>query len=239
MKEIARLKEYCDENGLQEFKTKYLKPVTFIHCDNKEYLKTVPYKHFHLGIIDPPYGVNVGNMDLGRHVAKLGPRDFEMGNWDNATPDKEFWELFFRACRKWIIWGGNYFVSEIKENGRCHIVWDKMNDKMSFAGCELALTNIDANAFLIRRPRNARGIDDEKKRHPTQKPAYIYDKLLQEFVDKSHYGFKVLDTHGGSFNHAIAAHRNNVDLVIMDREESYFKSGIAAFENSCLNGRLF
>ncbi|TXI10569.1 MAG: hypothetical protein E6Q68_07915 [Polynucleobacter sp.] len=269
-----------EENQLQQIEgiseVKKLNPVTFINGDNMALLrwmhKNMMYKYFHVGIVDPPYGISVGNMNLGA-TKDSKPRNYDMGDWDNSVPTLEYWYLLNYCCRNLIIWGGNYFtedfgrffvtedenkvytvhnektfedidyanVSSIEfkrgiRSGRCFITWDKMNDKMSFAAGELAITTFDKNAVIIRRPRNASSSDnDGERRHPTQKPVYLYDYLHLNFVNK---GERVLDTHGGSFTHAIAAHKNNVNLTIIDMNKSYFDSGIKAYQDSTSKGRL-
>lgn len=213
--------------------------VTFLHADNIAFLRWIKEEmmmgYFHIGIVDPPYGISVGNMQLG-HTKDSKPREYERGEWDNAVPTQEYWDLLRYACRKLIVWGGNYFTKEINWSGRCFVVWDKMNDKMSFASGELALTDFDRNAVIIRRPRNAACVDDDKdKRHDTQKPVYLYDYLHLNFVERGH---RVLDTHGGSFSHAIAAFKNNVNLTIMDKTQSYFEKALEVFDNASMKGRL-
>lgn len=221
------------------FKVVKKEPVTFIHGDNMQYLRwlkdNMRMGHFHLGIVDPPYGIEVGSMNLGA-TKDSKPRNFDMGEWDGEVPTQEYWDLLRYCCRNLIVWGGNYFTKEIGWSGRCFIVWDKMNDKMSFAPGELALTTFDQNAVIIRRGRNAATVDNDKeKRHPTQKPVYLYDYIHLNFVER---GQRVLDTHGGSFSHAIAAYKNNVNLTILDKEESYFNSGIEAYNEAGQKGRL-
>lgn len=230
------LVELSKVDGIENIHDK--RPVKFIHGDNMAFLRwckeEMLYKHFHVGIVDPPYGIGVGSMNLGA-TKDSKPRNFEMGDWDNEVPSAEYWELMEYTCRNLIVWGGNYFSNYIRP-GRCFVVWDKMNDKMSFASGELALTTFDKNAVIIRRPRNASSADEEKeKRHPTQKPVYLYDYLHLNFVDKQQ---RVLDTHGGSFSHAVAAYKNNVDLTIIERNKSYIDSGIEAYNNSSSKGRL-
>lgn len=211
---------------------------TFVLGDNMALLRYMKEEmmmgYFHLGIVDPPYGINVGDMKLGA-TKDSKPRDYEMGKWDGEVPNKEYWELLRYVCRKLIVWGGNYFTKEIDFSGRCFIVWDKGNDKVSFAPCELALTDFDRNACFIRKGRNAQE-QDGKKRHPTQKPVYVYDYIHSNFVEKN---WRVLDTHGGSFSHAIAAYKNNSNLVIIDREESYYKSGIEEYKEQAKPRLIF
>lgn len=213
-------------------------PVTFINGDNMQYLRwlkdNMKYKHFSVGIVDPPYGIGVGSMNLG--ATKDSPkRNFKMGQWDNGVPSAEYWELLEYCCTNIIVWGGNYFSNYIRP-GRCFVVWDKMNDKMSFAAGELALTTFDKNAVILRRPRNASSEDEEKeKRHPTQKPIYLYDYLHLNFVERHQ---RVLDTHGGSHTHAIAAYKNNVNLTIIERESSYHEAGLEAYARASQKNRL-
>lgn len=262
------------------------KPVTFVHGDNMAFLRKfkeeMMFKYFHVGIVDPPYGISVGNMNLGA-TKESKPRNYEMGDWDNEIPTREYWYLLNYCCRHLIIWGGNYFTRdyadfliltlpndkevvvetmsydtitglyningkevqpkhikslEIKKgipSGRCALSWDKLNNGMSFADFELALTTFDSNARVIKKSRNAKGADDGEKRHPTQKPVYLYDYLHLEFVER---GQRVLDTHGGSFSHAIAAYKNNVDLTIIERNKSYLNDGIDAYNNASKKGIL-
>lgn len=227
--------------GIDEVKK--LSPVTFINGDNLALLRWMKeemmYKHFHVGIVDPPYGIGVGSMNLGA-TKESKPRNYEMGEWDAEIPTQEYWDLLSYVCRNVIVWGGNYFTPNYGPAkipaGRCFIFWDKMNDKMSFAAGELAITTFDRNAVVLRRSRNASSADmDGDRRHPTQKPVYLYDYIHLNFVER---GQRVLDTHGGSFTHAIAAHKNNIDLTIIDRNKSYFDSGIKAYLDSSSKGRL-
>ncbi len=231
-----------------------LKPVTFINGDNMEFLrwckKNLMFKHFHLGIVDPPYGISVGNMMLGASSKGHKDKKYELGEWDNEVPPQEYWDLLNYVCRELIVWGGNYFVSNFGrcendgkpspiKDGRCFIVWDKMNDGMSFAPSELALTTYqDRNSIMIRAARNKTTVDDKghERRHPTQKPVYLYDRLYSEFYK---HGMRVLDTHGGSHTHAIAALRHGADLTIIEREKSYHADGISAYKEVYKKGRLF
>lgn len=60
----------------------------------------------------------------------------------------------------------------------------------------------------------------EKKIHPTQKPIILYEWLLQNFAKS---GQKILDTHGGSMSHAIAAHKLGFDLTIIEKDPVYYE----------------
>lgn len=212
--------------------------VTFMHADNIFFLRKAKdemmYQHWHVGIIDPPYGIDVTKMNLGA-TKDSKPKNYERGEWDGEIPTEEYWELMKYCCRNLIVWGGNYFTKEIDWSGRCFHIWDKLNNGMSFADCELALTTFDKNATIIPRSRNKKDDVEGDKRHDTQKPIYIYDYL---HLHHELRGKRVLDTHGGSFSHAIAAYRNNVQLTIMDKNKSYVESGMKAFGNATLKGQM-
>lgn len=60
----------------------------------------------------------------------------------------------------------------------------------------------------------------EKKIHPTQKPIILYEWLLQNFAEP---GQRMLDTHGGSMSHAIAAHKLGFDLTIIEKDPVYYE----------------
>ena len=74
-----------------------------------EYMATVPDKYFDLAIVDPPYGIDMGNKINSvtggvKHIAK---------DWDKYTPTQEYWDELFRVSKNQIVWGGNYFMSKI------------------------------------------------------------------------------------------------------------------------------
>ena len=233
--------------GIQKLVQK--EKVKYLLGDNMALLRWMKdqmmYKYFHVGIVDPPYGVGIGDMRLGTS-SKAKKREYVMGKWDYEVPTLEYWYLLNYVCRDLIIWGGNYFTDmfgqvtkhdgklDVIKPGRCFIVWDKKSRDLDFADCELALTTYDKNARIIEKARNLTA-EDVNKRHPTQKPVYLYDYLHLNFVERNQ---RVLDTHGGSFNHAIAAIKNGVDLTIIDQEESYFRSGIGAAQDMLSKPRL-
>ena len=239
------------ESGLSQYSNGDMK---FILGDNMQYLRwckeQMMFKHFHFAIVDPPYGISVGDMKLGAKSTQAHKeKKFETGAWDNEVPTQEYWDLLWYCCQNVIAWGGNYFLNEwgrVADNhgritgmpsGRCFLFWDKKKYDLDFADGELALTTLDANARSIMKARN--GKEDEfegDKRHPTQKPIYVYDFIYTNYVKR---GSRVLDTHGGSMSHAVAAHRNGCKLTILEANESYFQSGIENFLKSTVKARLF
>lgn len=215
------------------------KPVNFIFADNMEFLRWCKrndmFKYFHVSIVDPPYGEDITKFNLGSRAAERAAGfSYERGDWDHSVPDQEYWDLLWYVSRNIIAWGGNYFTKEINWSGRSFIVWDKKNDGLDFAAGELALTTYDKNPLFIRKSRNRQEQDGEK-RHDTQKPVYLYDATHGEYVERNQ---RVLDTHGGSFSHSIAAWKHNHELWIMDKQRSYYDNGIAAFDKATVAPRL-
>lgn len=82
--------------------------------------------------------------------------------------------------------------------------------------------NCPAKCFDYRYYGNLQGKSSvkEEKIHPTQKPIILYEWLLQNFAKS---GQKILDTHGGSMSHAIAAHKLGFDLTIIEKDPVYYE----------------
>ena len=91
---------------------------TILHIDCLEYMATLPDKSFDLCIVDPPYGINAGNMTLGKRVIKL-----EKKNWDIDAPDTGYFKALERVAQRQIIFGGNYFPLPLTGGW---IFWDKV-----------------------------------------------------------------------------------------------------------------
>lgn len=205
-----------------------------IFGDNMPFLINKPNNFYDLAIVDPPYGIGVMSMNYtnsgeirthGYCAAKR--RDYrKQGEWD-ICPQKEYFDQLFRVSKNQIIWGGNYF-SELIPMSKSFIVWDKrVNDSMrnDFADCEQAWCSTGVarifrfvwNGMIQGNMKNK-----EDRTHPTQKPVALYKWLLENYAKQ---GDKILDTHGGSFSHAIAAYDMNFDLDIIEIDEDYFLKG--------------
>ena len=57
--------------------------LTITNEDNMALMARYPDKYFDLAIVDPPYGINVGKMNLGDKKDKLWSIGKE---WDNTIP---------------------------------------------------------------------------------------------------------------------------------------------------------
>ena len=200
--------------------------IELLNCDCMEYMATVPDKYFDLAIVDPPYGIDMGNKINSvtggvKHIAK---------DWDKYTPTQEYWDELFRVSKNQIVWGGNYFMSKIKRDSPCWIFWDKNNGDSLFADGEMAWTSFDSPVRLAKIHwcgSAAKHETGQNKIHPTQKPIKLYEWLLMKYAKK---GQRILDTHLGSGSSAIAAHYFGVDFVGCELDKDYFEAAKARFD---------
>lgn len=71
----------------------------------------------------------------------------------------------------------------------------------------------------------------QERFHPTEKPIALYKWLLTNYAK---VGQKILDTHGGSFSHAIAAYDLGFDLDIIEIDPDYFRDGKERYDKHVL-----
>ena len=185
-------------------------------------------KHFDLAIVDPPYGINVNNMNLGsgkyKNKGKL---------WDNSTPNIKYFNELFRVSKNQIIWGANYMIDKIKKPSMGWIYWDKMNGNSDFSDGELAYTSykkaLRSFKYNIQKDRSQRF-------HVTQKPVKLYEWLLINYAKE---GDKILDTHLGSGSIAIACHNLKYDLTACEIDTEYYNLAIKRINQHKSQLRLY
>ena len=87
--------------------------ISITNEDNMELMARYPDNHFELAIVDPPYGIDLANMNMGAGKAKKSckaeNRKLKPKDWDKTPPNKEYFKELFRVSVNQIIWGGNYF----------------------------------------------------------------------------------------------------------------------------------
>ena len=77
--------------------------------DNIELMKRYSDNYFDLAIVDPPYGINAG-IGSGRNQKKqIKNGTMKGGEWDNQTPNQQYWDELFRVSKNQIVWGGQLY----------------------------------------------------------------------------------------------------------------------------------
>ena len=160
---------------------------------------------FDLLLTDPPYGIDVGSMGMGKG-AKASR--FEPFDWDKEKPDMQ---LVIQSCQDWIVWGGNYFGWA---ESPCVLIWDKVQE-FSGADFELAATSLNMPSKAFRMSRvEAYG---KGKQHPTQKPVGLMQWCLSFAPDAS----TVLDPFMGSGTTLLAAKLEGRRAIGIEKNREY------------------
>ena len=200
--------------------------ICFYNCDNIEFMKTKPDNYYDLAIVDPPYAVG-DTFRFGSSGAVKGKlkRIHKPIDWDSKIPPEEYFIELKRVSKNQIIWGANYF--NCFSDGCGALVWYKNRGGDTMSQCEIASVSGQKKVDYINLQILTGFCSNEERIHPTQKPVNLYRNILLKYAKK---GFKILDTHGGSHTHAIAADIEGFDLDICEIDTEYFKNGVAAFD---------
>ena len=183
------------------------------NMDCMEGMKQFPDKYFELAIVDPPYGINAGNMTMGS-----GKHKFNKGkSWDKSIPDKNYFDELFRVSQNQIIWGGNYFTEYLPPS-KDWVLWDKRNPNLSFAEGELAWVGKGKNLRIFQ--YYSAQVEEGGKIHPTQKPVKLYKWLLTNYAKQ---GDKILDTHVGSASSLVACYNLGFDYIGFEKDKDYYE----------------
>lgn len=209
--------------------------ISIYNCDCMELLRQTPDNYYSLALVDPPYGINLANMNMGLgntpKASKAKNRKWKPKDWDNEIPSDEYFKELFRVSKNQIIWGGNYF-----NLGICNkfIIWDKeIPEGLSFSDCEYAWTSFNGANKIF---RYSAYLNKSEKFHPTQKPPQLYKWLLDKYAKQ---GDKILDTHLGSMSIAIACADYGFSLTGCELDTEYYEAGIKRLNNHLSQQRLF
>jgi site-specific DNA-methyltransferase (adenine-specific) len=217
--------------------------------DNMIGMARFPDKFFDLAIVDPPYGINATEMNMGSNTTRsrndghgsgpavsttvklkgrLNQGSGKLKNrllnksdigWDNAIPGPEYFAELKRVSTHQIIWGGNYFPLPPT---RCIVCWDKRQPWENFSQWEMAWTSFDKPAALFSYS-NTGGANAEIKIHPTQKPVALYKWLLNKYAKHD-----CNSKHTKEYNHLCTICK--VPLKILDTHMGSQSSRIAAYQ---------
>jgi len=218
--------------------------ISVYNADNMVIMKTFKDKEFDLAIVDPPYGIGASadsrvggsyTVNLGGVKKKVAAKTYTPKDWDFSKPTIEYWNELKRVSKNQIVWGGNYFASNL-EDTPCWLVWNKRNGENNNADCEIAWTSFKTavrmfdwkwNGMLQQNMKNK-----EERIHPTQKPIQLYEWILKNYAKE---GYKILDTHLGSGSIAIAIEKANrldkmnLQFVGIELDPDYFQAAIKRF----------
>ena len=191
--------------------------------DNMDLMSRYEDNHFDLAIVDPPYGITRdGQEETFTKNRKHKRKHHKQKEWDNSTPNKEYFNELFRVSKNQIIWGANYFVKFLNEGTMGWIFWYKGQEGLTMSDGEIAYSSfqkatrqVNINRAFI--AKNGGSI------HPTQKPCKLYEWLLMNYAKQ---GDKILDTHLGSGSIALACHNLKFDLTGCELDKEYYDAAM-------------
>jgi DNA modification methylase len=156
-------------------------------------------------VTDPPYGIDrasSGNPGTGVVNGRMVERRFhQTKEWDRRPAPTCLITDLLKKTDHQIVFGGNYYSLPPTS---CWLVWDKQNDGLSFADCEMAWTNLKGASRIFRYMWNGmmrKGVDP-RGIHPTMKPMDLMKWCIQKLPDSVE---TILDPFMGSGTTGVAA----------------------------------
>lgn len=191
--------------------------------DCMDLMARYPDKYFDLAIVDPPFGI-------GKFWKKnIHTKNYCDKNWNESIPSQKYFDELMRVSKDQIIWGGNYFT-EFLPPTNSWLIWDKLMNNNPTSDCELAWTSLKIKMTKLT-CRWSGALKDEKdffRIHPTQRLVKLHKLTLDKFAKP---GFKILDTHGGSFSLAIACIDLGFYLTACEIDEGYYDLAMERVSN--------
>ena len=212
--------------------------IELLNCDCMDYMRGLEDNAFQLAITDPPYGIGQDKTKRPSR-GKTKTKDHISKDWDNKSPDTEYFAELERVSVNRIIWGANHFANKFDCSGAGWVVWNKM-PAGNTADCELAYSSfkkaIKRFDYLWEGFWQGDMKNKELRIHPTQKPVKLYQWLLKNYAKE---GDRILDTHLGSGSSAIAAHYAGHDFVGMQLDKDYYEAACKRFDHETAQQAMF
>ena len=223
-------------------------------------MKEYSDKHFDLAIVDPPYGIGSSKPSKKPNTCKqrngstlkIKSNKYKHKEWDNETPNEDYFNELFRTSKNQIIFGCNYF-KEIPAGGR--IVWNKINGDSDQYGCEIAYCSLNnrtdivhymwagmfqgkkvSSNYIIADEQQGNKNLNERRIHPTQKPIALYKWLLHNYAKE---GDLILDTHVGSASSLIACEDMGFEYAACEIDADYYKQASERLDRFKSQIRMF
>ena len=202
--------------------------------DNMKLMARYADNYFDLAIVDPPYGIEIDGQKENKKGKKSDRKYHKQKQWDNAIPNKDYFNELQRVSKNQIIWGANYFVKHLTKGTKGWVVWFKGQIGLTMSDCELAYSSFQRATRVV----NINRVDLLKQNtiHPTEKPIRLYQWLLDNYAKE---GDKILDTHLGSGSIAIACHNLGFDLTACELDKDYYNSAMKRIQQHKSQQRLF
>ena len=190
--------------------------------------------HFDLAIVDPPYGIGIDGQKESKKGKKSDRKYHKQKQWDNAIPNKDYFDELQRISKNQIIWGANYFVEHLTKGTKGWVVWFKGQMGLTMSDCEIAYSSFQRATRVV----NINRVDLLKQNtiHPTEKPIRLYQWLLMNYAEE---GDKILDTHLGSGSIALACHNLGYDLTACELDKEYYDAAIKRIDQHKAQIRMF
>jgi len=198
--------------------------VAIAHADCREILPQLP--KVDLVLTDPPYGLGL-SMILNHGT--LENTIHESSAWNEQIPDKECFDLIYEKSKAQIIWGCNYFGSNIRDVGR--IVHDKQLDikgtKLRYSEADIASCSLQKRVTIFRYRWNGnvqgntinwQNIGPDARVHPTQKPIALMSYCILGYSKPEHL---ILDCFMGSGTTLLSAKNLGRKAIGIEIEEKY------------------
>jgi DNA modification methylase len=191
--------------------------ITIFHGDCRDILPTL--EPVDLVLTDPPYGIGEAagkNKSRGKMAVA---QDFGDADWDDTPIDPWLLSAILQKGRLQIVFGGNYYYLPPTP---CWLIWDKENGGNDFADCEMAWTNLNQAARLLRWRWAGMLQGDMKSKeyryHPAQKSVVVMRWCIEQAGDTVQ---TILDPFMGSGTTLRAAKDLGRKAIGIDIEEKY------------------
>tara|TARA_R110002050_G_scaffold227537_1_gene363239 strand:+ start:109 stop:747 length:639 start_codon:yes stop_codon:yes gene_type:complete len=194
----------------------YRSKIELHNVDCLPFMKQCEDKQFDLAIVDPPYGLGIDGQKESKKKGTQIRKAHEFKGWDNAIPNKEYFDELKRISKNQIVWGANYFT-EFLEPTKAWVFWYKGQQGLTMSDGEMAWTSLKKVTRMVNIHRTH--IWQENPMHPTQKPVKLYKWLLKNYAEE---GQTIFDSHLGSGSIAIACDELGFDLTATEIDKEYF-----------------